>query len=249
MRISKKGIEMEFIMFAIVGFIVLILLLTYFSSTLSNSESSADSRACSLLLSQVSGGTTFYNNDLDDFSERFYQFVEQRCPSFKKTLEPKSEKIIAQDILSCYEMFGSGEVILPPEMFGSGVCFYCGELKIDDSSNFDILEEYFSEKGNTKLDITSLKDQKEVGVFFYQYREGVSGLDSVGNYIDTSLNANVAFFREFVDISNPDVSLVTGISFAEITSENVDGEDVRKFSSAGKPFNEQMKCFTIVPLQ
>jgi hypothetical protein len=241
---SKKGFEQWWLIMMIFSFFTLFLLFSFFSN-LGGTADSSDARACSLLFSNGLSSNAFYSDDLKSFNERFFDFTEEKCQSFTlKDIETRDVPLVANEIDKCWELMGSGDVILPREMFGEGICFYCGDLTLDSSLEFGVLQSQLNkEHAVIQNDFQKIEvNAKELGVFYYQYRESLSGSDVVGSYIDSKISDFGGLFKGSTDLFQPDVNIYTGITFAELK-----GDDNNEFYLDGVPLNEKLNCKTIVP--
>lgn len=247
MDIQKKAMTTEFLMYSIFAFISLILIFSFLGSLLFDSRDASNSRACATFISQGLSNNAFYNKDLTDFNERFYNFMEENCYSFSNNLDARSKEGIVKEINACWNMMNSGELLLPQEMYGAGVCFYCGELKVGLEYDLSELQkELNGQEGVISIGVDKISTE-DIGVFYYQYREDISGFDSIGNFLDKQINEYGGFFREYVDISDPDVGVYSGITFAEIREIKQENDVGREFYLDSIPFNERLNCKTIVP--
>lgn len=247
---SKKGFEQWWLVMTIFALMTLFLLLPFISN-ISSSGDASDAKACSLMFSQGLTTSAFYTEKADNFNENFFDFTEQKCSSFILEATNKNQENIVKKIHSCWETLGSGKINLPNEMYGEGLCYYCGELQFEEDFNGKELQEKINNKQDTIN--TNFKNIKmtagTLGVFYYQYREEGDSLDSIGSFIDSSINKYGGVLVNSVDVFNPDVNIYTGITFAEIRESKDDlNQNINTFYLNGKPLNQQLRCTTIVPL-
>jgi hypothetical protein len=243
MNWKRKAFEQNWVAMMIFSFFSLFVLLIVFVN-LSGTADSSDVKACSLLFSTGLSNNAFYASNLTNFNQNFFDFTEGKCQSFELDVEDRNVDLVVDKINSCWKTLDSGNVILPREMFGEGICYYCGELKRDDSFDFEILQKSLSEKENGILnDFQNTKITEEnIGVFYYQYRENLDTFDSIGNYIDSKISSYGGLLNRVGDIFQPDIRIYTGITFAELR-----GDDKNEFYLDGVPLNEKLNCRTIVP--
>ncbi len=215
---GRRG-EEESINYVVVGaiFLVIMIALLYFFTNL-NYGSSADEEKC---LASVKAVSTLPGSSLDDLKcETSYDSVDTKDEEYVKSK-------IANDMISCWYKFGSGELNLPggePRLVGNDSVRFCNvcnvyyfKSKIENNKNNNIITDfgtYLAEKDVPQFyeKVTSsktIKDDPKERSTYLEYLKGRKmdngALESFSKEVDTVIDTSKDYSVIFVYTKDPSI--------------------------------------------
>lgn len=246
--LNKKGDTNWFMVRLIIGLCSLFLLFSYIISILNNQTENFITQECDLLFSQGLSQGIFYDSGKTNFNERFFKFSEENCKYFDYEIKESNINLGVESIYSCYEMLTQAQTNLPKEMYGGGICYYCGNLEIE-SSSLDKFNTELNKKFNENEIISNFEiKNKESSIFFFEIREDIGYYDSILSKMDSYVSQGVSTFNIKADLFSNDAKIYRGITFGQNKIEEINGEEVNNIYVNNKLYSDEYNCKTIVPL-